>query len=186
MKCIYTTESSACRMPRVADMAVPLLREIADGRIRSVDELEEILAKFTGLVQGDSATRTKSGPASDARHKIGRVKSSLKKAGLVSYPSRGSVRITRKGLAEIGGDPGRLDLQTDMPSGARSGKDLPSAPRDAKETSSVYSPPLSPAELADIEAIASGAEKLRPVSMSEFLRIVDGDAGQEDVDHRAS
>ena len=35
----------------------------------------------------------------------------------------------------------------------------------------VYSPPLSPEELADIEALASGADKLRPVTMSELDRI---------------
>lgn len=36
----------------------------------------------------------------------------------------------------------------------------------------VYSPPLSPEELADIEAVASGAVKLRRVSKSEFIRML--------------
>lgn len=42
---------------------------------------------------------------------------------------------------------------------------------DAAGDRTVYSPPLSPEEIADIKAIASGADKLRPVSMSEPDRI---------------
>lgn len=160
-------------MPRVADMAVPLLRGIADGRTRSVDELEEILAKSAILVRDDSDARTKNSPVSNTRRKIGRVKTSLKKAGLVSYPSRGSVQITRKGLAEIGGDPGRLGLQTDMPCGPGLGADFQPAPGGAEGASPVYSPPLSPGEIADIEAIASGAVKLRRMSKAEFIRMID-------------
>ena len=41
----------------------------------------------------------------------------------------------------------------------------------------VYSPPLSPEEIADIEAIASGAVKLRRMSKEEFLRMIDRATG---------
>lgn len=159
-------------MARVADMAAPLLREIADGRTRSVGEIEEILARSMGLARADLNARTKNSLAADARHKIGRVKSSLKRAGLVSYPRRGSIKITRKGLAEISGDSGRSELQSGMLRRASSERTSRPVARGLGRVSTVYSPPLSPAELADIEAIASGAVKLRRVSKSEFIRMI--------------
>lgn len=174
-------------MARVADMAAPLLREIADGRTRSVGEIEEILARSMGLAMDDLNARTKNSLAADARHKIGRVKSSLKRAGLVSYPRRGSVRITRKGLAEIGGDSGRSEPQSGMSRRAISESASRPVARGSGRVSTVYSPPLSSAELADIEALASGAEKLRPVTMLELVGIFDNDAGPEaHADHPVS
>lgn len=47
-----------------------------------------------------------------------------------------------------------------------------SCPAGATVDCPISSPPLSPEELADIEAIASGAVKLRRMSKSEFIRMI--------------
>lgn len=66
---------------------------------------------------------------------------------------------------------GRPDLQG---GGARDRADtaLDSCLAGAADDRPVYSPPLSPEEIADIKAVASGAVKLRRVSKSEFLRML--------------
>lgn len=162
-------------MPRDAEMERLLLRGMADGREYRSDELEGVLAKGMGSVGRDLDARAEIGSAADMRRMIGQVRAYLKRAGLVSYPSRGSVRITEKGLAEIGGDAGCLEMQDGRVRGEATGLE----DGDEEWFDQTYSPPLSPAEIADIEAIASGAVKLRRVSKSEFLREIVGDTRPE-------
>ena len=105
----------------------------------------------------------------------------------------------RYGLAEIG-DPGRPDVQDGGSQGeaytggtasrrartarqalaqvgARAAEDPRPAAVGTAESDPLPSPPLSPEEIADIKAIASGAVEIRHVTKSELYRIVSDDTG---------
>ena len=156
-------------------MMGPMLRGMADGRICSVDRLEEILAERMGLAKHDLSVRTKGGSATDVRRKIGLAKSYLRQAGLVSYPRRGLVMITKRGLAAAGGDPGILPPRDGGARGrARARGAVRPAAGGASAKAPAHSPPLSAEEIAYLDAVASGAEKLRRVSKEEFTRIIMG------------
>ena len=167
-------------------MMGPMLRGISDGRMYSVDRLEEILAERMGLAKHDLSVRTKGGSATDVRRKIGLAKSYLRQAGLVSYPRRGLVMITKRGLAAAGGDPGILPPRD---GGARGRARARGAARSAAEGASAkapaHSPPLSAEEIADIKAFASGSEKMHCVSREEFARIMEDAAKGPDAGRRA-
>ena len=161
-------------MPQVADMMGPMLRGISDGRMYSVDRLEEILAERMGLARHDLDVRANGGSTTDVRRKIGLSKSYLRQAGLVSYPRRGLVMITRKGLTAAGCDPGILPPRDGGARGrSRAGKAARPATGGAPAASTAYSPPLSAEEIADIKAFASGSEKMHCVSREEFARIIE-------------
>ena len=78
-------------------------------------------------------------------------------------PGRAPAVGAGSGHAEMCRDHGRPDVPD---GGAR-----PSA-ADAAGDDPSHSPPLSPEEIADIEAIASGSVKLRHVSKSELFRLI--------------
>lgn len=82
----------------------------------------------------------------------------------------------RRGLAEIDGYPGSLNVSDGGAHGeAHSGEAAAPLAGSAIEAGTAYSPPLSSEEIADIDAVASGAEKLYCVSRSQFARIIMGD-----------
>lgn len=165
-------------------MEGPLLRGMADGRAYRADELEEVLAEGTDVAGRDLATPAKSALTTDMRGEIGRATTLLKQAGLVSYPDRGLVRITEKGLAKISRDIGRLDMQDGgAPGGAPAGGAKRPAFVNTGEIVTAGSPPLSPGEIAIFDAIASGAEKPYRVSKSELLRnVTDYEKTETDVE----
>lgn len=159
-------------------MAGILLRRIADGKVHQSEDLAEAIARDTNPVRRDPAARARGGPAADAMCEISRALESLAQAGLVSHPRRGTVKITTMGLEEVGGDPGRPEMpDSSAQSRARAGGADRPAGADKPEAGPLASPPLSPEEIANIKAIASGAAKLRHVSKAELFRIVSGDAG---------
>ena len=107
-------------------------------------------------------------------------RSALSDDSAQSKPRRGAVRIATKGLEKIGGHPERSALSDDSAqSKPRAGSAARPVVADESEAAPARSPPLSPDEIADIKAIASGAIGLRRVSKSELYRIVSTDAGAE-------
>lgn len=82
----------------------------------------------------------------------------------------------RRGLAEIGEYPGSLNVSDGGAHGeAHAGGTADSSAGSAIGADPAYSPPLSSEEIADIDAVASGAEKLYCVSKSRFVRTIMGD-----------
>ncbi len=82
----------------------------------------------------------------------------------------------RCGLAEIDGHPGSLNVPNDGAHGeARAGGAAAPSAGSAMEADPTYSPPLSSEEIAGIDAVALGAEKLYCVSKPQFVRIIMGD-----------
>ena len=167
-------------MSRVAEIAVVLLRRIADGQPHQLEKLEEVVAKNPSQVPRDLDVQANDGLAADARCEISRAWESLAQEGLVSCPRRGVVKITTKGLEEIGRRPERSALPDDSAQGKpRAGSAARPVVADESEAAPTHSPPLSPGEIADIKAIDSGAIRLRRVSKSELYRIVSADAASE-------
>lgn len=109
-------------------------------------------------------------------------------------PRAASMTGPRRSLEEIG-DPEHLDIpdggsqgeahtggaasrrtrtaqQALMEGGARTAGTSRPAVVGAVEADSIHSPPLTPGEIAILDAIASGAEKPYCVSKSEFTQII--------------
>ena len=167
-------------MSRVGEMAVALLRRIADGQPHQLEKLEGVVAKSPSQVPRDPDVRANDGPATDAKREISRAREPLAQEGPVSRPRRGVVGITTKGPEEIARRPERPALPNDsVQSKPRAESAARLAGADESEAAPARSPPLSPGEIADIKAIASGAARLRRVSKSELYRIVSADAVSE-------
>lgn len=156
------------------------MRRISDGQAYQLDKLEETVAKNLSHILRDLDVRTNDGLTTDAKYEISRAWESLAQEGFVSYPRRGVVKITMKGLEEISRDPERQALSdNNVESRPRAESAARLVGADESETAPTYSPPLSPDEIADVEAIASGDIKLRHVSKSELFRIVSVDTEAE-------
>ena len=61
-------------MSRVGEMAVALLRRIADGQPHQLEKLEGVVAKSPSQVPRDPDVRANDGPATDAKREISRAR----------------------------------------------------------------------------------------------------------------
>ena len=83
-------------IPKYNEIYAPLLEYISDGEIYTSAELEEFLAGKFSLTNAERQERL-AGGALTFCNRIGWAKTYLKKAGLLSFPKRGTVRITQEG-----------------------------------------------------------------------------------------
>lgn len=89
---------------------LPLLRELADGKPRSIRDVTSRLAERLNLSEADIAELIPSGTQSLFYNRVGWARTYLKKAGLVDTPARGHVRITDAGKIVLSGSPSRIDV----------------------------------------------------------------------------
>lgn len=80
---------------------VPLLRRLEDGKARTLAELYEPLADDLSLSDKDRSEMLSSGSQAVYKNRIGWTRAYLKKAGLITSPSRGVVQITDRGRAAL-------------------------------------------------------------------------------------
>jgi len=88
---------------------LPLLQAAADGQDHALRDLTGQLADQAGLTVAERQELLPSGQQAVVSNRIQWAKTYLKKAGLLSQPSRGVIRITPDGLAVLAKKPARID-----------------------------------------------------------------------------
>ncbi|NLE00281.1 MAG: restriction endonuclease, partial [Fibrobacter sp.] len=96
-------------IPDFQTFMLPVLLAVKDGKEHSVQEIYSQIASSFNLTNDELNQKLPSGLQSTFDNRVSWAKSYLKKAGLVTTPSRGKVKITERGLAVLSQNPKRID-----------------------------------------------------------------------------
>lgn len=96
-------------VPPYEDLMLPLLAELEDGNIKTVQAAFQSVADNQGLSSSDLEELLPSGKETVFRNRISWAGTYLAKAGLLERPVRGSLKITEKGKATLQERPSRID-----------------------------------------------------------------------------
>jgi restriction system protein len=88
---------------------LPLLESIADGKEHVLRDVTKAIADRFGLTENERQELLPSGQQPIIANRVAWAKTYLKKAGLISQPSRGVIRITAEGMAALKKKPTRID-----------------------------------------------------------------------------
>ena len=88
---------------------LPMLRLLADGRIRHMSDLRGELAQEFDISDADRQILQPSGRTRLFDNRVAWARTDLGMAGAVDSASRGSIRITERGRAILAEDPKRVD-----------------------------------------------------------------------------
>lgn len=88
---------------------LPLLRLLADGQVRRMSEVYDVLAAEAGLSDADLGEMLPSGTDHTYRNRIAWARTFLKKAGLVQSPKWGMVSITERGKSVLHENPANIN-----------------------------------------------------------------------------
>jgi len=95
-------------IPEFQTFMKPFLASLGDGRERSMREMIEEMAKVMKASDEDRKEMLESGQAR-FDNRVGWARAYLSKAGLIESPSRGFVKITKRGLDVLKENPRRID-----------------------------------------------------------------------------
>jgi len=96
-------------MPDFQQVILPVLKSIQDGKEHRIQEVIEITSKMLKLTDEDRTHRLPSGKQYTFDNRVGWARTYLKKAGLLTSPSKGSVQITPEGIKVLESNPKRID-----------------------------------------------------------------------------
>ncbi|NLV27902.1 MAG: restriction endonuclease [Methanomicrobiales archaeon] len=96
-------------IPDYQTFMLPVLLSVKDGKEHHVQEIYNQIASSFNLSEDERNQKLPSGVQSTFDNRVGWAKTYLKKAGLVSTPSRGKVRITDRGLSVLKQNPSKID-----------------------------------------------------------------------------
>lgn len=98
-------------IPDFQSVMRPILSAVADGRVRPLSEVHEEICRKFALTPEERQMRLPSGKQTIIRNRVGWARTYLKKAGLLSVPTRGSIQITDRGLQALQECPERVDVK---------------------------------------------------------------------------
>jgi restriction system protein len=98
-------------IPDYQTLMLPLLRFAADGNDHTTREAVEALATEFELTPAERNELLASGQQAIFNNRVGWANSYLKKAGLLTSPRRGALRITARGKQVLGENPARIDVK---------------------------------------------------------------------------
>lgn len=98
-------------IPHYQAIMLPLLRCSADGKIRSFREAVEELAMEFDLNKEERSELLPSGKQPIFDNRVGWASTYLKKAGLLTAPERGSIKITQRGLDVLTKNPNTINVE---------------------------------------------------------------------------
>ncbi|MFY7669788.1 restriction endonuclease [Tenacibaculum sp. MEBiC06402] len=90
---------------------LPMLKLLADGNSKTLNEVMQALAKHFKLTQEHLKIKVPSGQMGLFRNRVGWTRSYLKKAGLIKYPERGVYKITEDGKKFLDTNPSKLRMK---------------------------------------------------------------------------
>ncbi|MGV8109466.1 restriction endonuclease [Methanospirillum sp.] len=96
-------------IPDFQTFMLPVLLAVKDRKEHSVQEIYSQIASSFNLTNDELNQKLPSGLQSTFDNRVSWAKSYLKKAGLVTTPSRGKVKITERGLTVLSQNPKRID-----------------------------------------------------------------------------
>lgn len=96
-------------IPDYESLMLPLLKRLADGRVRVLRDVMNELADEYKLTDDDRAQLLPSGGTLTFASRVGWAKTYLKKAELLSQPKRGMVQISAAGAAVLAQNPAAID-----------------------------------------------------------------------------
>lgn len=98
-------------IPDYQAFMLPVLLSIKDGKEHSNTEIYGQIASSFNLSEKELNHMLPSGVQSTYENRVGWAKTYLKKAGLVTTPSRGKVKITERGLSVLRQNPSKIDTK---------------------------------------------------------------------------
>jgi restriction system protein len=96
-------------IPDYQDCMLPVLEALADGKDYQLRAVTAALADRFGLSEDERKELLRSGQQTVIANRVSWAKTYMKKAGLISQPNRGVVRITEEGRAVLAKKPTRID-----------------------------------------------------------------------------
>ena len=97
-------------VPDFQSIMLPLLKLAGDGQVHNFFDVVEELAKEFDLSEDELSTLIPSGKPRFA-NRVGWAKTYLKKSGLITYPQRGHLQITQRGLEVLEERPPKIDME---------------------------------------------------------------------------
>lgn len=85
-------------IPNYQELMLPLLQITSDKQIHTFRQAVSSLSKKFNLTEEEQKELLPSGQQKIIDNRVGWAKTYLKKAGLLSYPKRGTIQITERGL----------------------------------------------------------------------------------------
>ena len=98
-------------IPDYQTLMLPLLRFHADGKIKSMNDAVDALAREFSLTEPELRELLPSGRQPTFRNRIGWAKTYMSKAGLLASPKRGHYTLTPLGKKVIEENPARIDVR---------------------------------------------------------------------------
>lgn len=98
-------------VPDFQSVMRPILSAITDGSARPVADVLEDVCRFFDLTAAERQERLPSGKQTIIKNRVGWARTYLKKAGLLTVPTRGSIQITERGLQALKECPARVDVK---------------------------------------------------------------------------
>lgn len=96
-------------IPDYESLMLPLLKRLADGRVRTLRDVTSELADEFKLSDDERAQLLPSGGTLTFASRVGWAKTYLKKAELLQQPKRGTVQISSGGVAVLAQNPATVD-----------------------------------------------------------------------------
>lgn len=103
------TARNAMAIPDFQTLMLPLLKAVSDNKSHPIKDLYHQLSDEFGLTHSEREELLPSGRDTIIKNRIAWAKTYLKKAGLVSSPTKGIVQITSRGLDVIKGKPEKIN-----------------------------------------------------------------------------
>lgn len=88
-------------IPTYEDIMLPLLKFISDNKVHKIKNVVSLLEGIMGLTDDERKVMRRDNNSTAFYDRAKWAKTYLKKANLVEYPSRGTVKITQRGLDVI-------------------------------------------------------------------------------------
>ena len=145
---------------------LPLLKAVEDGKDYRLRDLVAKLADGAQLSDSDRQELLPSGQQTVLTNRVQWAKTYLKKAGLLNQPTRGTITISKEGLAVLGQTPTRIDTDFLRRYPSFLGFVRKGQP-DADQTPPIAGPPGTPEEVLE-----SSFGRLRDALADELLERV--------------
>lgn len=98
-------------IPDFQTCMLPFLKQLQDGQIHSMLEIQKNLAIEFNLTEDELKEMIPSKSTTRFRSNVGWAKTYMQKAGLLTTPQRANYKITEEGLRLLGSNPTKIDMR---------------------------------------------------------------------------
>jgi restriction system protein len=158
-------------IPDYQSIMLPLLKFLADFREYSFRETVEGLAREFKLTDEERKDMLPSGQQATFDNRVGWARTYLKQAGLIEYPQRGYLKITKRGEKTLAQNPNRIDVKflerfEEFLEFRKRKKQKPKIPKPSDDSTSVSS------DKTPAEALETAFQELQEGLATELLQTI--------------